>query len=136
MMLALNQTAPQPLWSEQSRAQTDDPGSEEQTAVLLTLADSFCISVSKRVPEGQGQSQGLGEGAACACETQTSQTCAAEPGINGAGSAAKNARMVAATSCGPASAGTGRPRSSASRTCLCQGRVQGNNVGMNTRARA
>ena len=50
--------------------------------------------------------------------TQTSQTCAAEPGMNGAGSAAKKARMVAATSCGPASAGTGCPRSSASRTCL------------------
>ena len=40
--------------------------------------------------------------------------------MKGAGSAAKNARMVAATSWGPASAGTGRPRSSASRTCLCQ----------------
>ena len=50
--------------------------------------------------------------------TQTSQTCAAEVGMKGAGRAAKNARMVAATSCGPASAGTGCPRSSASRTCL------------------
>ena len=46
--------------------------------------------------------------------THTSQTCAAAGGMNAAGRLAKKASSVAATSCGPARRGMGRPSSRAS----------------------